>query len=177
MTTARFKLVTTLTGDGRPRVIDEYDYLYFAERALTGMRRIVLELGDDAANRRAHEGANTPYALLCHCLAVVETWAGGFVHGRTVDRDRDAEFEASGEVGALADRAGPVMEQFRRDVATAQPHDRLAVEPPADFLGPGRSLTQGAALQHVFEELAQHHGQMEILRDLLVLQRAGRVDA
>jgi len=36
-----------------------------------------------------------------------------------------------------------------------------------EFLGPARALTQGAALQHVFEELAQHHGQMESIRDVL----------
>jgi len=28
--------------------------------------------------------------------------------------------------------------------------------------------TQGAVLIHVYEELAQHHGQMEITRDVLV---------
>jgi hypothetical protein len=28
--------------------------------------------------------------------------------------------------------------------------------------------TQGAALLHAYEELAQHHGQMEITRDMLM---------
>jgi cystathionine beta-lyase len=148
------------------------DYLYFAERAVAGMASIVTELGDDGANGRAYEGANTPYALLHHCLAVVETWAGGFVHGRAVDRDRAAEFMAAGPVGPLVSRATAVVEQLRVDVLTASPEASLAQQPPADFLGPDRPLTQAGALQHVFEELAQHHGQMEILRDVLVRGRA-----
>jgi uncharacterized damage-inducible protein DinB len=157
-------------------MISDEDYLYFAERALDGMTAIVLELGDDAANRPAHEGANTPYALLHHCLAVVETWAGAFVHGRPVDRDRDSEFSATGEVASLAQRVGLAREQLREDVRACSPDRPLVQEPPSSFLGPTRALTQGGALQHVFEELAQHHGQMEVLRDLLLLERCSRVD-
>ncbi len=36
------------------------------------------------------------------------------------------------------------------------------------FLGPARELDQGGALFHVYEELAQHHGQMEIIRDCIL---------
>ena len=39
-------------------------------------------------------------------------------------------------------------------------------------MGPDRTLNQGAALLHVYEELSQHYGQMEITRDVL---RAGLV--
>lgn len=158
-------------------MITAEDFLYFAERAVSGMTTIVTELGDEAANRRAYEGANTPFALLHHCLAVVETWVGGFVHGRPVDRDRDAEFLASGPVEPLLARATAVVEQLRVDVRTASPGRPLVQHPPSDFLGPDRPLTQAGALQHVFEELAQHHGQMEVLRDVLVLDRAPQVSS
>ena len=157
-------------------MISDEDYLYFAGQALDGMTAIVLELGDDTANRPAYEGANSPYALLHHCLAVVETWAGGFVHGRSIERDRDAEFSATGRVAPLAQRAALVHEQLRDDVRRCSPDRPLAQEPPPSFLGPARPLTQGGALQHVFEELAQHHGQMETLRDLLLIERSSRVD-
>lgn len=49
----------------------------------------------------------------------------------------------------------------------------LRRQPPAAFQGPDRPLDQGAVLVHVMEELVQHHGQMEILRDVL-LRDAGR---
>ena len=153
-------------------MLSREDYLYFTDRALDGMVAIVTELGDERANRPAHAGANTPYALLHHCLCVVETWAGGFVRGRTIDRDRDAEFTASGAVGDLVDRCEAVRRQLHADVRSADPGRPLLHEPPATFLGPPTRLTQGGALQHVFEELAQHHGQMEILRDVLVLAPA-----
>jgi hypothetical protein len=155
-------------------VISREDYLYFADRALTGMAAIVAELGDDQANRPAYVGANTPYALLHHCLCVVETWVGGFVHGRAIERDRDAEFTATGVVEELLTRCERVRQQMRGDVLAAEPDRFLVQEPPAAFLGPPTRLTQGGALQHVFEELAQHHGQMETLRDVLVLVPAPR---
>lgn len=148
------------------------EFLYFADRALDGMTLIVRELGDELANQRAYDGANTPFALLNHCLAVVETWVGGFVRGRPVDRDRDSEFTATGDVEPLVRRAWSVRDQLHADVAGADPGAALLTEPPADFLGPPTSLTQGGALQHVFEELAQHHGQMETLRDVLVRSTA-----
>ena len=150
------------------------DYLYFTDRALSGMAVIVSDLGDELANDQAYRGANTPFALLHHCLAVVETWVGGFVTGRPVDRDRNSEFHARGEVAPLVDRVAAVRAQMHIDVAAAEPDASLRSEPPADFLGPPKKLTQGAALQHVFEELAQHHGQMETLRDVLV-QATARV--
>ena len=150
-------------------MLSREDYLYFTERALDGMASIVAELGDDRANSQAYPDANTPYALLHHCLAVVETWVGGFVRGRGVVRDRESEFAASGLVDGLIERCALIKNQLREDVAEAEPDAPLLQEPPTEFLGPPRTLTQGAALQHVFEELAQHHGQMESLRDMLVL--------
>ena len=144
------------------------DYLYFTDRAFDGLTGIVAGLGDDLANRRPDlPGANTPYALLTHCLGVVSFWAGGLVAGRHVDRDRAAEFTSSGPVRPLLDEAAAVRVRFAADVRAAVPDAPLRAVPPPDFLGPDRDLTQGAALLHVYEELAQHHGQMEVLRDHL----------
>src|SRR5438270_2483368 len=149
-------------------MIERDDYLYFAGRAVDGMVAIVTGLGDDLANRRpALPGANSPYALLTHCLGVVSYWAGALVAGREVSRDRDAEFTASGSVAELVDRARAVMARFADDVAAADPGAPLHATPLAAFAGPRRELNQGGALMHVYEELAQHHGQMEILRDCL----------
>lgn len=147
------------------------EYCYFANRALDGMGRIVARLGDDLAVRRpALPGANTPYGLLTHCLGVVETWAGHFVAGRPVERDRDGEFAATGPVAPLITRLEQVRAQLARDVAAADPGAPLRAVPPPEYEGPDRELTQGAALQHVYEELAQHHGQMEQIRDMLLAE-------
>jgi hypothetical protein len=142
------------------------DYLYFVGRALDGMAAIVRELGDSLACTRPDlPGANTPYGLLTHCLGVVEYWAGRLVAGRTIDRDRAAEFDAVGTVDVLVARVEAGFAQLRADVARSSSAAPLVHEPDAWAVGPDRPLTQGAALLHVYEELAQHHGQMEILRD------------
>jgi uncharacterized damage-inducible protein DinB len=150
-------------------MIDSEDYWYFVERALGGMRHVVAELGDDLANRRPPlVGGNSAYALLHHCVGVIDAWVGGFIAGRPVERDRTSEFSASGPVAALLTRVDDASERFRADLAVADPTAPLTQQPPSDFEGPDRSLTVGGVLQHVYEELAQHHGQMEQIRDLVL---------
>ena len=152
-----------------PEMISVDDYLTFVDDALDGMVAIVTELGDKLANKRPDvSGANSPYVLLTHCLGVMEYWGGHVVAGRRVDRDRDAEFRASGPVTALVERAERARRQFHADVASADlsAPPRGAVFDPTDVHLPlGR--TQGGALIHVYEELAQHRGQMEGCRDVL----------
>ncbi|GAA2868833.1 hypothetical protein GCM10010517_28720 [Streptosporangium fragile] len=165
-------------------MITDDDYLYYVDRALDGMTGIVAGLGDELANERPPiPGANSPYALLTHCLGVVSFWGGAMVAGREVVRDRDGEFTSAGPVGPLLDRAAAVRAQLAEDVRAAAYGEGLRGTPPPGFLGPDRELTQGAALFHVYEELAQHHGQMEILRDAILAGRArqagypGRVES
>ncbi len=150
-------------------MITDDDYLYFACRALDGMIDTVEGLGDELANVRPPlPGANSPYALLTHCLGVTSYWAGALVAGREVARDRDAEFTAAGPVRPLLERAAAARAGLAEDARAAAPADPLRGTPPPGFLGPDRELTQGAALLHVYEELAQHHGQMEIIRDAIL---------
>lgn len=169
----------TTTAWGRPsavagscqagRVISTEDFLWYVDQALDGMVAIVTELGDDLANRRPDlPGANSPYVLLHHCLGVMEHLAGHVVAGRTVERDRDAEFRASGTVDELAARTRRAREQLAVDLAGLVPSDppRGATDPEDADLPLARS--QGGALVHVYEELAQHRGQMEGCRDVLL---------
>jgi hypothetical protein len=135
------------------------------------MSDIVAGLGDDMATRRpALPGANSPYALLTHCVGVADYWSGALVAGRAVPRDRDAEFTATGPVGPLLAEVRALRDRLAADVRGTDLDGPLQAEPPPSFQGPDRPLTRGGALLHVLEELAQHHGQMEILRDTL---RAG----
>lgn len=149
-------------------MISDMEYLHFVDRALDGMAAILAELGDERANRRPElPGANSPYAIVTHCLGVMEYWAGHLVAGRTVRRDRDAEFTAAGPVNKLLDRIPEAKRQLRADLAAADPDAPLRHDPPPHYHSLGRELTQGGALLHVYEELAQHHGHLEITRDLL----------
>jgi hypothetical protein len=57
------------------RMISVDDYLLFLDEVLDHMVRIVTELGDELANQRPDvPDSNSPYAILTHCLGVMEYW-------------------------------------------------------------------------------------------------------
>ena len=150
-------------------LISASDYLYFASRALDGMTAVLAELGDELANRRPDlPGANSAYAIVTHCLGVLDFWVGFQVAGRPVERDRDAEFTASGHVDDLVARIHRAQRQLRVDVLVANPAGPMKGEVPASYLATRPDLSQSGALLHAYEELAQHHGQIQITRDLLL---------
>ena len=161
------------TEPGGPRAhavaVARDDYLWFADLALRSMARIVADLGDEVANRRPpFAGANSPYVILTHCLGVVEYWAGATVSGRPIERDRAAEFTASGPVAPLLTRAERARERLAEDVAGLEawgvPHSvQRDPDDPVPY-----TESKGAVLLHILEELFQHLGQMEITRDALI---------
>lgn len=152
------------------------DFLWFVDQELDGMVSIVRDLGDDLANRRmAQSQSSSPYAILTHCVGLMNYWTGALIAGRTVQRDRDAEFSARGTVAALVSRTIEARRQLELDLEGFDPSAPLRFLPPTEFL-PGGDTTsplvasQGGALLHVYQELAQHHGQMQICRDALLDQ-------
>jgi len=140
----------------------------YVDRAVDQMAAIVGDLGDDLANRRpALPGANSPYAILRHCLGVMDFWGGQVVAGRMVTRDRAAEFQAAGPVTGLIEATRAGMAAFRADAATADPGAPPRGSHPRTRPGELETTTQGHALLHVLEEVTQHLGQMELTRDIL----------
>ena len=67
----------------------------------------------------------------------------------------------------LAGWAAATRRQLAEDLATMSPLDppRRAVDPEDAAAPLGR--TQGGVAVHVYEELAQHYGQMQLTRDVL----------
>ena len=150
-------------------MISVEDYLFFVDEALDGMVKIVTELGDDLANRRPDvPGANSPYAVLTHCLGVMEYWAGYLVAGRSIQRDREAEFRASGPVRDLVERTRGARRRLESDLASLEPFAKPRGVPNPEDTDLPLARTQGGALIHLYEELAQHRGQMEGCRDVLL---------
>jgi hypothetical protein len=149
-------------------VLDDLDY--YVREAIDGMAGIVRELGQDlACQRPALPGANSPYAILTHCLAVLSYWGGHVVAGREVSRDRAAEFAASGPVPDLLQAAEQAKEQFAADLRTADPAAgprRPAAQ--STWSRAGDLPSQGFALLHILADVTQHHGQAQLTRDLLL---------
>jgi hypothetical protein len=106
------------------------DLAYFVDRAVDGMVEIVRDLGDELACTRPDlPGANSPYAILTHCLGVMSYWGGQTVAGRDVDRDRDAEFRVTGSVDSLVQACAAAKRQFAADLAAAKPDQPLRRPP------------------------------------------------
>lgn len=149
-------------------MITQDDFLFFTDRALDEMADIVADLGDPLACQRPDlAGTNSPYAILYHCLGVLEYWVGELIAGRTIERDRDAEFHASGPVGPLLERVAAAKRQLRVDLEVVEPQRPIRGTARREWMPVDREFSQSAALAHVLEELCQHHGQMELTRDLL----------
>jgi hypothetical protein len=148
------------------------DYMLFIDRALDGMLDIVEGLGVDLANHTPDlPGANSPYAILYHSVAVCRYWIGVHLAEREFDRDRPAEFTMTGNVADLRESVRDVKRQIREDVSHVQGDQPPPVAPNLQYFplpDAYEGWTQGAALMHTFEELAQHHGQMELSRDVLM---------
>src|SRR5262245_15830553 len=128
-------------------MISTADYLFYVDLALDGMVEIVTDLGDDLANERPDlPGANSPFALLTHCLGVMEYWAGHVVAGRRVERDRDAEFRATGAVADLVTRTRAARQRLETDLEQLDPYaaPRGHARPEDAVLPYAR--TQGGAL-------------------------------
>lgn len=136
--------------------------------SLEAMTTILADLGDDLANRRPSlDGANSPYAIVFHCVGMLEHWAGSVIGGERIPRDRDAEFIATGPVDELIHRVGEVRSRLPSwvDIAVSEGiRDRSA---QGSTRGNAATATPEWVLLHIQRELAQHLGQLELTRDVL----------
>jgi len=152
------------------------DFLYFINRALDGMVRIVDELGDTRVNLRPDfPGANSPYAILYHCVGCTNYWLGALLAGRQVTRDRHAEFQAQGTVADIRRAVHDLQQQLQEDIMHVHGDQPLTYPDallPRHVQWGVQHWRQGKALVHAYEELSQHYGQMEITRDIIVQQNA-----
>ncbi len=140
------------------------------EENLAAFRAIAVELGDDRINIvPALPGANPPFGIVAHCVGMTKFWLGSVVGGERIPRDRAAEFTASGTVAdleaAIDDIAGRVP-AWVHIARTEGVRDR-------DVEGSTRASDIADAspewvLLHVLRELAQHLGQLELTRDMII---------
>jgi hypothetical protein len=95
-------------------------------------------------------------------------WGGAVVAGRTVERDRPAEFRAEGTVEELAERVAGARAQLAADLALAHPTAPPRRPPPTWDPPEPWARTQGGVVFHIYEELSRHLGQLELTRDVLL---------
>lgn len=149
--------------------MDTREFVPFVRSAFDGMVNIAAELGDGLVNAKPSlDGANSAYAIVTHCIGVTDWWVGLMIAGRPVVRDRDSEFVAEGTVAQVGDAAATLLDRFENDLASMVSGSPIRHPERLPAASPARDWTQDAALIHTLEELAQHHGQLELTRDVLL---------
>ena len=133
------------------------------------------DLPDEVKNRAVPIcEANTLFAFATHPGGAGEFWVLVLAGGREADRDRDAEFRASGTNVELAKRynvwIGAIREVLSKSRADAV--ERPA-EPPLEFRGSlgDQPMTVRACVLHTVEHSALHLGQIQLTRSQLTEPR------
>ena len=145
------------------------ELLSYINGALDGMVHIVEALGDERVNLRPNNMPNTnaPFAILTHCVGLTHYWLGVVLAGRQVHRDRDAEFRAQGTVAEIRQAVRDLQQQIADDIQHVRGDQPLAF-PEAVRQPHIRTWTQGHVVLQCYKELAQHHGHMELTRDVML---------
>jgi hypothetical protein len=145
------------------------DFVWFiVDRHLDKMAEIIAEMHDEEVNRRPDlPGANSAYQIVFHSCAVLEWWTHSAILGKVVDRDRPAEFQATGTVPALLRRIETVRAQLLRDLKGMDLDAPLQGSARDEYADTPVAKSTGGVLLHMLEELAQHHGHLELTRDLV----------
>ena len=116
------------------------------------------------------DGGNSVYVIAAHTLGNARAFVLGIACGRPLERDRPAEFRASGrdsaDLMAQAQRLSDDMEAALAGLSPSVLDRRLL--PPQSLWGEGEAqeISVREAILHVVEHASIHLGQLQITRDL-----------
>ena len=131
----------------------------------------IADLDDEAVNWKPPvPGGNSLLVLVTHALASAEEHVVGKAAGKTVVRNRDAEFVVTGGSGHLAARAAEVRRRI--DDALAALEGRLDEErdPPVGKWPVPRGTARDRLI-HSVSHTAEHVGHAQMTRDLYVARK------
>ncbi len=129
------------------------------------IREAIQNLSDEAINWCPFPDTNSIYAILCHLVGSEEYWVRQVIGGESVDRDREAEFRASGHLSEIVDRwekVGIISENILSNLSSSQ-------------LGESRTLTLATGvvsytvrgrILHIISHYAIHLGHIQLTRQL-----------
>lgn len=119
-------------------------------------------------------GTNSIFVIATHMLGNAHGWVLGICCGQPIDRDREAEFRASGPNAApLIARAHELSGQIERALAELGPASLDDLREPRQRLwgaGTAEPVTGRQALMHAIDHFSIHTGQIQITRDLALAQ-------
>jgi uncharacterized damage-inducible protein DinB len=117
---------------------------------------------------------NSIYIIATHMLGNAQGWVLGICCGQPIDRDREAEFRASGTSAApLIERANELQQQIETGLSALDPKSLDTQREARQRLwgaGTARPVTGREALMHAIDHFSIHLGQIQITRDLAMAQ-------
>lgn len=151
------------------------DFEVFCRRSFAAMLQAVERLGDDLVNNTpATMTGSSPYAIVTHVIGVCEWWVGHILLGEPTERIRDDEFNARGDIAELDDSVVDWLASLHERKPRIAAATSLAGTPKTQIPLDGE-WTVGAVLLHVYEELAQHLGHLEITADILTAEHRNKL--
>jgi uncharacterized damage-inducible protein DinB len=137
-------------------------FAFFFERTILDIIAQISDISDADLNRSLElpEG-NTLFIITTHLLGSADYWVMGMAGGQSIQRDRRAEFQASGTRAELVERCHRWLTTMQ-DVLDTLPDEQL------DQLAPGEEpLTVRDGLLHALQHCSLHLGQIQLTRQLL----------
>lgn len=119
-----------------------------------------------ALSTRPHlEGANSVYAIVFHCVNVVDFWLDHVVIGNPTERDRDAELVAEGTLAELQAEIAALRTKLPALLTAA---DSIAEPEKAEYAGFLETpWSSDAVVLHIIDEIFQHAGHVDVTTDLV----------
>lgn len=150
-------------------------YISELESLLDRLCRIAEGLDGAQLNwRPPSDGANSIYVITAHTLGNARAFILGIACGQPIERDRPAEFRASGrDAAALVAKLRRLSHEIAAALASLSPADlERRLVPAASLWGEGEphEISVREAILHVVEHASIHLGQLQLTRDLALAQ-------
>jgi hypothetical protein len=128
------------------------------------IRKTLQGLSDEAANwRPLPKDSNSIYALMTHLTGAQGNWMKRVIAGTPIQRDRDAEFRASGSLS----EAWKSWEKVDRETdGILGKLNQKQLEETRDVSGPFGRVTVRWCILHQISHYATHLGHMQLTRQM-----------
>ncbi len=140
--------------------------------------RIIAELEavpPDALNWRPPlPDTNTMYILAIHTAGAAEWWIVGAAAGKSVQRDRPAEFRSQGDLATVKAWYAEKLAAVREAAAGLSDADLSAKRSYTTARGHAEENTVVYCLLHAIEHAAEHLGHIQLTRQLWEQQEQGK---
>ncbi len=130
------------------------------------IRDAVRGLSEEAVNwQPLPKDTNSIYAILIHLLGADDNWVKHVINGRSIDRDREAEFRASGNPKDIMNRFEKVGKE-NENILSKLSSPQLGETRKVHIQQEERTVSVRWCILHVISHYALHLGHIQLTRQL-----------